>query len=386
VIVVLAILVLLFKGSGGAFRPRIYWLFMASIIASLVGYMISDIAVGTLPSQYVKGWGQLVLLGGACAALMILTAHDRRNLWWFMLGTGIGGITYLLVTGVPLHTWKLGYAERIAMVILTLAPILPKRVSALVLAAFGVVNILLDYRVLGAVFIVIASIVWARSTRAVRPVPTTAQLVKLALILAIGLAGVVVTTKLTESEYAARRNASNVGRAAAIIVALRAIADSPFIGYGSWTINAKLATMVQQEVEKTRDHSLVRVAPVRYGATGFAAHSQILQSWVEGGLLGAMFFFVYGYQIVRALYWYTFRRQPDVFYAAFIFTLTIGLWNWAASPFHGAQRIQIALAVSVIAAISYEEQKRRRRNLSQATTTSVALAQSEPPVTTTGRS
>src|SRR4030066_183482 len=109
ILLLVAFLLLITKGSGGAFRAPIFWAFVFSAVVTLTGYIISDLFVGSLPSQYLRGWGQIGLLASNCASLMILTAHNRQNLWWFMLGTGVGGIAYLAIQGVPLHTWKLGY-------------------------------------------------------------------------------------------------------------------------------------------------------------------------------------------------------------------------------------------------------------------------------------
>lgn len=357
---VLVVIFLLALGkSGGAFRARIFWGFIFAIMLTLVGYMVSDLSVGTDSSQYLRGWGRVVLLLADCACLMILTAHSRQNLWWFMLGTGVGGIIYLVANGVSIDTWKLGYGERIGMVVLTLAPFLPKRLALLALAGFGALNIVLDYRILGAAFVAVAAIIWAHPERAHQSAIPFAKYAKLAIIMAIGLIGIAATTLLTQDEYAARREASNVGRLAAITVAIYAIADSPIIGYGSWTVNQKYADMVRREIEARRDRSLPQVQQLGWGS-GFNAHSQILQSWVEGGLLGAAFFFLYGYQLVRSMHWYGLRRPLDLFSAAFTFTLIISLWAWMASPFSGTQRIQIAMAVSVIAAATYDRHKKLR--------------------------
>ena len=360
-LVIVVIFLLAMGKSGGAFRARIFWGFLFAIMLTLVGYMISDLSVGTDRSQYLRGWGRVVLLMADCATLMILTAHKRQNLWWFMLGTGVGGIAYLMAHGVSIHTWKLGYGERIGMVILTLSPFLPKRLALLALAAFGGLNIALDYRILGAVFIIVATIIWAHPEQTDKSTISFARYAKITVFMALGILVISLTTILTQDEYAARRDASNVGRFAAIIVAMHAIADSPIIGYGSWTINQKYADMVRRLIEADRNRSLPQVEQMGTGG-GFNAHSEILQSWVEGGVLGAAFFFLYGYQLVRAIHWYSLRRPVDMFSPAFTFTLIISLWAWMASPFNGNQRIQIAMAVAVIAAATYDQFKKQRES------------------------
>lgn len=351
--------VIVLKGSGGAFKAPIFWAFVAVAALTLVGYTISDLYVGSEPSQYLRGWGRVVLLMSDCICLMILTAHSRQNLWWFMLGTGIGGVVFLAYQGIPLHTWKLGYGERIGIIVLVLAPLLLKRFTVAALAAFGVMSIALDYRNLGAAFIVVAAILWARSRYPDKLNLSFSQYARVLLIGGIGVIGVIATIALTRDEYAARRDFSTMSRTAALVVAMRAIADSPVVGHGSWTVSPEYAEMLRREVRERRDPNAPLVA-LEYRGSSFQSHSQILQSWVEGGIFGAAFFLFYGYQLVRAIRWYMLRRPTDVCFAAFSFMLIIGLWNWIASPFLGAERIQIAMAVSAIAAMAFDKMNRSR--------------------------
>jgi O-Antigen ligase len=348
-----AVIVLITKGSNGAFKSRLFWGFLITGWVTFLGYMISDLYVGTEPWQYLKGWGRTIIMIGDCFALMVLTIQNRQNLWWFMLGTGLGGIAYLYFTGVPLYVWKLGYGERATITFLALLMLFPKKLWPAMLIGYGVFNFYLDYRNLGAATIAVGAITIGMNSRR-----RDKYIKKMIISGSLALLLIMLSLSLTQDEYYVRRQDSVIGRTAGIIVSLYAIADSPLIGYGSWTINEKYANELWKEVAKRRK-AVARSDEfsIIHGGKLFSTHSQILQSWIEGGLLGAAFFLFYGYQLVRSTVWGTLRRGIDAFTPVFLFTLIIGLWNLIASPFLGFSRMQIAIAVSVIIAMEFERQK-----------------------------
>lgn len=353
-LVPLALIMFLIKGGGRAFKAPIFWGFLLAGLLTLIGYMISDLIVGTEQWQYLRGWGRVILLISDCAMLMILVALRRQNLWWFVLGMGVGGVIFLAVSGVSFHTWKLGYGERMSFIVLALVALFPRWLALVVVAGFGVLNIFLDYRNLGAASLVVAAVMWARSANPQRAIRTFGQYSRFLIVGFVVLVLLLLSLVFTENEYADRREASNVGRSAGIIVSLHAIAQSPIIGYGSWTVNEEFARMLAQEIQKEDKQAQVSTGNV------FRSHSQLLQAWVEGGLLGAVFFLFYGYMLVKTLRWYSLIRPLDSFSPMLIFLVVLGLWNLLASPFGGGQRVMIALAVASAAAASFERLDKRR--------------------------
>lgn len=347
-----AIMLLVLKKQNQAIKFRLFALFVLLGGISLVGYMISDMFAGTAAHQYLRGWGRIVILVSNCFALMVVAGQNKQNLWWFMLGTGLGGIAYLYFTDVPINVWKLGYGERVTILFLALVPILPFKLWPLALLAFGTLNMALDYRNVGAALIGVAAVVFVGRMRQGK------RLGGLLIAGTVAVAALILTVTLTKTEYDTRRTDSNIGRLSAVVVSLRAIVDSPFLGYGSWTENAQYADEVRKEIEKRRsaEEDSANFHRLRSGS-GFQSHSQILQSWVEGGLLGASFFLFFGYQLVRALVWAVLRRWTDVFSPVFLYSLIISLWNFFASPFLGSTRIQIAIAVAVIVVLSIERRR-----------------------------
>ena len=350
------LLVLLFKGDNGVLGNRSFRYFLAFGIVTLIGYMITDLVIGTQPSQYLRGWGRVGLLISNALCLMIVVGQGRRYVWWFILGMGVGGVVYLALTGTSWSIWKLGYAERVSMIVLAMSCVLPRRIALLGLAAFGILNIGLDYRNFAAVYLLVVGILWMRSMNPQLTVQGLKRYFVLGVSAALALTVLLVGLSMTQGEYGARRADSNAGRWSGIIVSLRAIADSPIIGYGSWTENEKYTCMLQEEERKRFDHSRARRAPV-YGVKIFRAHSQILQSWVEAGILGVAFFIYYGYRLAGGARSYILDKPIDRFSAINLYFVILGAWNLLASPFGGESRILIAVTAAILAAVKFDDKQ-----------------------------
>src|SRR5690606_1589977 len=74
------------------------------------------------------------------------------------------------------------------------------------------------------------------------------------------------------------------------------------------------------------------------------AHSQILQGWLEGGLLGLTFFVTLGWQLGKQLLWQTFRSPHSPLLSVIVFIQLHCAWHLLFSPFSGAQRVFIPAA------------------------------------------
>ncbi len=169
---------------------------------------------------------------------------------------------------------------------------------------------------------------------------------------AILVSTVVTVLEQTNQEYSARREASSLSRFAAINIALIAISDSPFIGYGSWGEGTKkYADMLYEQT--VREQREVRQSNIRRGKS-FLAHSQILQSWMEGGILAAQLFAFYGFQLLMALKYIITIRRIDYVYLVYGFFMLISLWHLFMSPYSGSHRLNIAVAAAIVCAIHVE--------------------------------
>lgn len=347
-ILLLALQSWLSRGRGSGFVTPVFLGFMAAGLITFGGYLLADLVAGNEPWQYLKGWGRVALLLFDCAAMMLLAAHGRKNIWWLALGIGIGGIASLLAEGVPLTKWKIGYGEYLAILLLALAPLAQAWFAGVLIGAFGALCVGFDYRSLGAACLVVAAILLWRRIRERRS--SARNWILLALT---GLTLVMVLSILlsaTRDQFLERREQSNIGRYVGLIVAWRAIGESPVIGYGSWATDRKYTRMLRDEARRMNpDQS----RPMKTGES-LLPHSQFLQAWIEGGVLGIAFFVLFGIRLLGAFKWFSLHRTIDPITPLALYFLILGGWNLAASPFLGIMRIYIALAVAVIAVAAHE--------------------------------
>jgi O-antigen ligase len=172
----------------------------------------------------------------------------------------------------------------------------------------------------------------------------------LRLIMMCVLAASIVVGALlaTQDEFSKRREQSNAGRQAGLTVAAWAIMESPIIGYGSWPMDARLVNFYEQKIEETGKPEWQRNINV------FISHSQVLQGWVEGGVLGVLFWLYYGYWLVRSGWYVALQRPADTHLPIYLFFLVYDFWHLVMSPFAGATRFLIAVGVAIICVCAAE--------------------------------
>lgn len=356
VLVVVAAIIFLMRGFGPLADRKILFVYALLGLLMLIGYAVSDLVSDTEPWQYVRGWARVMTLVLTTVALIVMVSHSPRSLWWFALGIGTGTIAGLVMEGAPLDQWKLGYAEAIVLLVICLGRLSVGATTALVLG-FGLLCIVLDYRSLGAVSILIAASLLWRTLAGSRVRWRVRDVVVMAVIATAAVAALALTLELSQSEYETRRLMSNLGRYAGLTVAAQAIADSPIVGYGSWAADRRYLYQIRQEEQRASSEA---GQSVRIGGS-LMPHSQILQAWVEGGVLAATFFLVYAWHLAWAWWWLMRRHRTDALTPLYLFAIYGGMWNCVASPATGIQRVYIALAVAVIAVLTCQRQSGRRR-------------------------
>ncbi|MEI6719272.1 MAG: hypothetical protein WCO67_00775, partial [Betaproteobacteria bacterium] len=228
-------------GERGLREPLFAALLLAAFV-TLAGYVLSDTIRDSRPDQFLRGWGRVGLVIIDFISLAVLFCQDRRNLWWFALGSGIGGILYLrFVTNAPLTLWKFGYADSVLEASSALGTIVPLRLASVWIALLGVFSMVRDFRSFGAICFLIAGCLWIRSARPLQPLSGAGQRTRLLVLGAIAVTLILATLFLTAGGATGRRAQSDAGRLAAIEVGIVAIQRSPLIGHGSWPEDRELA-------------------------------------------------------------------------------------------------------------------------------------------------
>lgn len=344
----LAVLLVVFGRARAVFADRLFIGFAVAGMLSLLGYLLSDLLAQTETVRSLKGSGRVVLLVLASLSLLVLAAHDRRLPWWFLLGLAVGSLARLAVTGVSLVAeWKLGWGYPLQVLALAVGGLGPAVAAAVLSGGLGVIHILLDSRILGVLAVATAGILVGRSGPRHAAAGTGRQVLLIGALVMLFLGGGWWLLVTTGDDYGERRTLSNTARFAGLEVGAAAIAASPLIGYGSWTESREFAQRLRKTIRDRTDFQSRRRS-MYSSQTLFRQHSQILQAWVEGGLLGAAFFFFYGYWLGKALWAQVTRVGVDRYYALYLYTTMAGLWHLLMSPFGGQARLDIAAAVAVI--------------------------------------
>lgn len=80
----------------------------------------------------------------------------------------------------------------------------------------------------------------------------------------------------------------------------------------------------------------------------FRPHSQILHSWIEGGILAAIFFMYFGFQLIVGLKNIILARKFDFLSPLYAFILLISLRHLIMSPYAGHHRLTIAMSIAIL--------------------------------------
>lgn len=348
---------LLFSGKAiHVIKQPIFWSISLACLVMMMGYIISDLVAGTSPSNYLRAWGRNAVLLSDLLAMTMIAGSDKRYIWWYILGTAIGSLIYLRINGVLLdnYSWKLGgYGRATLMIVMAIGYLIPNILTVGLLICVGIFSIYMDTRGLGATCLILAGILWIRNVNPKKLHISIKSLTTIFVAGAIVISIILIALTQTDDEYSNRRGESNTGRFGAIKIGIIAISDSPLLGFGSWGEGTKkYATMYQKETD--RELRQLGQSNIRHSQS-FMAHSQILQSWMEGGILAAFFFLFFGYHLITSMKRVAFDRPLDYLTLLFTMILFTSAWHLVMSPYAGSQRLAIAMAIAIICVLKIEK-------------------------------
>jgi hypothetical protein len=328
----------------------------------LFGLVFTDIYRGTLSHDYLRGWSNIAFLLSNFAALSVLLDGRWRRVMLF--GAGLAGgevLQYYFNPGIyaAAYPWKFGYggALTLAGVLLASRPAVYRRpaVAAGILIALGVINLQMGFRSLAGVCFLSAFMVMlaARSAhgvgqerRALRTflTLTASVLVGVIVVSAYGYAaGHGFLGGRAQQKYSAQQGNLGVvvGGRPEIIAEALAIRDSPIIGHGSWAKGPRYTAALQDALFQAG-------YPARHGALSselIPTHSYLFGAWVDGGILGAVFWLwalALAGSILPWLHKLADGRVPLVAFLGFTF-----LWAVLFSPFGAEARLTAAFSLVV---------------------------------------
>ena len=353
---------------GLALRAGLPMTVLALALAWLMGQMLTDRLQHTAPDDMIKVVARIVVTITTFTSLYLLL-HNR---WQSILAFAIGlYLAWLVRAGITWHTfadhataWKFGLGIPVTTLIVISVTtwwhskrrriVLPL-VALLASAAF---NLTMDCRAFALWCLVSAALLcvrWLVDRRGGRPSLIRLGLAGVAAVVVIvgslGMISWLATTGAFGEAVKGKTEAQSdgalglaLGARGESLASLQAIIDSPILGHGA---NAR----DPRYVERAHDMSARLGYTLRYeGAEDdtIPTHSFITQAWVDGGVLGGVFWlFVLGIAARGVLVALTSRSTIGMPLTLF---LSVRLaWDCLFSPYNLYERVDVPLILVVIA-------------------------------------
>lgn len=341
---------------GRMLRSKLLTFILALGVLYFGSQVATDLIRETDFRDYARGWSRILFLLFSFVSTYLLIGNDRGRLLSYACGLVAGALLYLIIN-YPISTigWKFGFAgptTTIALVSFALVPVLRSPSSLIgpaIMIALGAFSAFMSYRswggilMLSAIFLAIPAILRLAGLRP-KPLSYGHMLVTAMILLATGFGALKIYGMAAENGMLGEKSRQKYEAQSALgdlgvllggrsesLVTVQAIQDSPLIGHGSWAKDRYYAEL--------RQLMLYRLGFVNRFIEPetdlIPTHSHLLGSWVEAGILGALFWAgILGLIIgaLRCLYASDDPLRPYLVFLMFLF-----IWDILFSPF-GAQR------------------------------------------------
>lgn len=346
------------------FRQRLLQIRVVLFFLALwfIGQVLTDLYRETPIEDLARGWAKILFFGIQIAALWMFLPRKRSYLLAFGMGMAL---TFPLIVPPQYyeHVWKFGYGDGLMVALaclccLTLPYIGSMRQYAPVLLALVAAFLLLQNARATFAVSIIAAAVCAIGLVLDRAPNLRRQLTPFtfAILLAIGVSA----TSALGAVYGATAESGLLGEKALVkyeaqssgdlplilggrsesLVSVIAIQDSPVLGHGSWAKDRKYVEMF-------------RTIRIRLGlnfpkttyieSDRIPSHSYFFGSWVEAGILGALFWLGIFFMPLTACYYLLKRSEPLMPLIAVI-SLSL-VWSIPFSPFGASARFTASYAI-----------------------------------------
>ena len=351
---VIALLAVLANLGNRRFWDRRVTVILFALTTSLCAYIIADLINATPAERRYRGWARLAFVIVDFVGVWALSRNSIVNLFAICIGDAFSTV---LSWGAEhpdfLYNYKFHLAMPLTVLLMLTIPIfMPKsapKATGIAMVAAGLTHVWFDYRMAGAICIIVGFVLIARCITASRLHSLYLILLLFALLsssIAIGL-----TISATNGSFRGRREGSNSQRLALALAGIDAIERSPVFGLGSWVWDSRMSNIYLSRWKLTDNFDL-GVGDAR------GPHSQIIQVWAEAGLLGLVFIFYYGRFLSRGLWILFFKRPLDILSPIFLYYQLLAAWDLVFSPFANLHRFAMGLT-AVIAIQILRENKGR---------------------------
>lgn len=307
-----------------------------SIVISMAGYMLSDLYWGSSLLQSAKGMARFgVLAINACVLWMLFAEH--RNAWvGFIVGVILGRVVVTFVQ-TPLFNdyWKFGFALPVAYATLLYTAWLGRKYvlwTSCCLVALAAVNVFFGSRSAALLIFLFAL---------QRPFGYRKSAGYSVVLTGIALLGVVAILGFSGQSQRQSTTRSDIERWTHIRFCIDGIARNPVIGNGTWYEASGFVEHYYELLYRNSEYGRYGGFETQSGPLQISMHTQLLNGWAEGGILGSAFFFVCLLLALRDLLFLPVddRDPADEIRDFFLIQCLMAL---AFSPFSGLARWPLA--------------------------------------------
>ncbi len=307
-------LYLAFRGRLRIATPGGKWtIFLCSLW--LASQCVTDIVRHTALADYARGWSNIGLTLVNLAVVWTLLYGRPRRLLLYGWGLVVGDLLYFFINpnesmaaGAPGDAWKFGFAFPISLGVFLIASRKECRgLWAITLAVLaGVASMVEGGRNIGgeclaaAVYLVVTGSLRRKSGGSSKL--KAATVLALAASIILGIAGVLwayqyaatagilgQTAQDTYEEESSGKYGLLLGGRTEILATLPAIYDSPILGHGSWAKEPLYIILQNQALARLGYTMAWDISNEDLQEGLIPTHSYFFGAWVDGGILGAVF-------------------------------------------------------------------------------------------------
>lgn len=325
----------------------------------LAALIVTDEIRGTPFEDWSRGWAKIIFLLIDFSSIYLFLNGKEKRYFMFALGIAVGQLLGFFFNPNEYahdYPWKFGYGTAVTMLVILAASRLysgqhaGKFLSAAALLLMGALNFYMGFRSLGLVCLLGGWLLVVRRSyhAGVNDAVKKALLVGAAIVCAMVFYDYGASRAFFGEEEKAKymlQSSGNMGvllgARSEILASAQAVADSPFIGHGSWAKDPKYAEIMADdlahfgyEVWGVRDSDLI------------PSHSYLMGAWVEAGVAGAIFWsfgLLLIYRVLLGRYRVDSILMPVIMFEAFNF-----LWSIPFSPFGAEARLYAAYNFSLM--------------------------------------
>lgn len=375
--------------------PEVMWPNVKILIAGILLWLISQIVTDIIRNidfvDWTRGWSKIIFFLTSFVALLRILNSNQRIFLWIAASTVAAIIRPFTFYEGSLDfagLWKFGVGYGLLTLFCLIALWRVKNEKnfersahqiAFLHFCFGIISFFLNARSVAGITILVSVLIvfWVHSKHKRLKRSLLIQLTSITFVVANILA--VVYSKGAESGYfgieAQMKYQSQVGHGGGVLailfggrneslVSTIAISDSPIIGHGSWAKNFYYTTLLLEIIRENKEPEAVVPDFSELSDGLIPSHSYLLGSWVESGVLGALFW-------VCVLFWTVIKVLPaawanrNILGICVMMTLPGFIWNILFSPFGAHVRVDVAGTLAIFAYTTYQFKRMKNENFNR---------------------